>query len=154
MNRLLFTLLLAALMGCASGELTDGTYTVRRVLAGDLIELTTGHAVRYAGIKAPRQGEPFFEEARARNNQFVRGPEVRVTVRVQQGKKDEKGRPCALVLVRAKALKASVIVNTELLEAGLARIEYTTLPVEQEEFFEIREERARKERLGIWSRPR
>ncbi|MHC4779928.1 MAG: thermonuclease family protein, partial [Planctomycetota bacterium] len=118
---------------------------------GDVVELDTGHEVRYAGIIAPKPGDAFYEEARLRNDQFVRGTDVKVDIKLVPGKTDRKGRPCAIVLVPAKSLKASVMVNTEILESGLARIDYSTLPAGREEFFETREERARRAKLGIWS---
>jgi endonuclease YncB( thermonuclease family) len=143
---------LFALTGCFGGNLEDGIYEVRRVLSGDTVELRSGKTVRYAGIRAPVLGEPFFEEARIVNDRYVVGREVKVNFKFLEGVEDAKGHPCAMVLVPARALKVSVLVNTELLERGLARIDFKTLPRGRERFFEEREERARQDRRGIWSR--
>jgi endonuclease YncB( thermonuclease family) len=124
------------------------------VLSGDTAELDTGEVVRYAGIAAPRPGEPFFEEARGRNDEHVVGRDIVVEVRFVPDKKDAQGLRCANLTVPARTLRVSLWVNPEILQEGLARIDYPTLPSGLEPFFEVREEEARKARRGIWSRPR
>jgi endonuclease YncB( thermonuclease family) len=158
-------LLLAALAaGCASGDEREGrtglegvpaeTHTVKRALSGDTIELDNGETIRYAGIEAPKAGEPFAEESRLRNDECVVGRDVVVEVRFLPGLRDASGRRFANVTVPARTLQVSLWVGPEILEAGLARIDYRSMPAGVERFFEVREENARQARRGIWSRPR
>ncbi|GEM_PF-3427852 len=163
-NVMMLMLLATGFAGCASGDTAqapsphlgpeEGPYRVKRVLSGDLIELANGESIRYAGIIAPKPGEAFFEEARLRNDQFVVGKDVEVHLRVLEGKRDEEGRRFASVLVPAKTLDVSVLVNTSLLESGLARIDYHTVPEGFEPFFEVKEDRARRAGRGIWESTR
>jgi micrococcal nuclease len=164
MNRTFALFFAVLLAGCASSDGREGDtglagipaerHTVRRVLSGDTAELDTGEVIRYAGIAAPRPGEPFFEEARRRNDECVVGREIVVEVRFVPESRDADGRRCANLTVPARTLRVSLWVNPEILEEGLARIDYPTLPAGLESFFEVREEQARKARRGIWSRPR
>jgi micrococcal nuclease len=164
MKRIAAFLLAVALAGCASGEDRDGKpglggdpperHTVRRALSGDTIELDSGEAVRYAGIEAPRPGEPFFEEARGQNDQIVVGRGIVVEVRFLPGRKDAGGLRIANVTVPAETLRVSLWVAPELLERGQARIDFRTVPPGFEPFFELREENARRAKRGIWANPR
>jgi endonuclease YncB( thermonuclease family) len=154
MKRITLLLIAFGLAGCAPEGLKDGYYTVRRTLSGDRIELDSGLVVRYAGIIAPVLGDPFYEDARLRNDQFVVGRDIRVELRFLRGRFDREGNPYASVFVPARSLKASVWVNTELLEQGLGRIDFKTVPAGKDYFFEERERRARLAKRGIWSRRR
>lgn len=165
MKRLLVIILLVFAGACASTEggadpsaarlgESIGRHRVRHVLTGDTLQLENGDVYRLAGIEAPAPGEPFFEEARLRLDQFVVGPEVTVELKIVAGRRDGQGRRFASALVPARSLSASVLVNTELIEAGLAKIDYRSLPAGFERFFEIREARARETGAGIWSRRR
>ena len=86
------------LAGCFGKELKDGEYRVRRTVAGDLVELDSGNLVRFAGIRAPALGEPFYEEARLFTDRYVMGRNVKVNLKFLEGVTDEEGRPCAMVL--------------------------------------------------------
>jgi len=152
MHRIAFIAGIVLLAGCFGKELKDGEYRVRRTVTGDLVELDSGKLVRFAGIRAPALGEPFYEEARLFTDRYVMGREVKVNLKFLEGVTDEEGRPCAMVLAPARALTVSTLVNTEILEAGFARIDFKILPLGREAFFENREERARRHRRGIWSR--
>ena len=46
---------------------------VKRVIDGDTIELANGQIVRYVGVNAPNNGEPFEEEATEANAKLVSG---------------------------------------------------------------------------------
>ena len=82
----------------------------------------------------------------------VQGPDLEVKLLILEGMKDGKDQPYAQILVPARALKkAHLLVNTEILEAGLARIDFKSVPRGREAFFEEREARARTEGRGIWS---
>ncbi|MHC5038027.1 MAG: thermonuclease family protein [Planctomycetota bacterium] len=151
MKHLVLWLCTLCAAGCSAGGLRDGYFKVKRALSGDTIELETGEVIRYAGILAPVAGQPFFEESRLRNDQFVVGRDVRVELVLLKGRKDSEGRAYALALVPAQTLRASVMVNTEILQSGLAKIDYKTMPTGRESFFEERQEFARRRNLGIWS---
>ena len=49
---------------------------VKRVIDGDTIELANGQIVRYVGVNAPNNGEPFEEEATEANAKLVSGKTV------------------------------------------------------------------------------
>ena len=49
------------------------TEKVKRVIDGDTIELANGQIVRFVGVNAPNNGEPFEEEATEANAKLVRG---------------------------------------------------------------------------------
>jgi endonuclease YncB( thermonuclease family) len=151
MRKTAFIPCLLLLAGCFDGALKDGIHGIEEVISGDTLRLDSGKTVRMAGIRAPARGEPFFEAARERTDQFVVGRDVEVEFQFVPGPETTGIEAFAMVLVKARALKARVLVNTEILESGLARIDYRSLPKGRESFFEEREDRARREKRGIWS---
>lgn len=126
------------------------TFAVRSVPAGDRAELATGEVVRYAGLRSPRKGEEFFEEARKANERLVFGKGVRIRVVFVEGLRDEDGLRYVHVYAPGSALKLMTWVNTELLEGGWGRLDYRALDPEHERRFEEREAVARTARRGIW----
>ena len=46
---------------------------VKRVIDGDTVELFNGTVLRYVGITAPEEDEPFAEEATKLNQELVEG---------------------------------------------------------------------------------
>src|SRR3990167_6811369 len=52
------------------------TEKVKRVIDGDTIELANGQIVRFVGVNAPNNGEPFEEEATEANAKLVQGKTV------------------------------------------------------------------------------
>jgi len=47
------------------------TFTVARVIDGDTCVLENGERVRYLGINAPEEGDPYFREATQANSDLV-----------------------------------------------------------------------------------
>ncbi|MBI3321889.1 MAG: thermonuclease family protein [Candidatus Omnitrophica bacterium] len=143
---------LTGLLSCGSALPQDAT--VRRVIDGDTVALTDGQLLRYIGIDAPelrrRDGdrwvevrEPLGQEATALNRQLVEGKRVRLEYDVQTH--DRFGRILAYVYI------GDVMVNGELLRAGLARL--LTIPpnVKYVERFRALLEEARRAHRGLWA---
>jgi micrococcal nuclease len=121
--------------------------TVKRVVDGDSIDLVDGRALRYVGIDCPEKGEPFADEATARNRELVQGKRIRVETDLEST--DRYGRVLGYVVPEG----ASKTVNETLLEEGLA-VFFLVPPNEamKSELFAA-QERARQAKRGIWSRP-
>mgnify|MGYP001570326330 CR=1 FL=1 len=49
---------------------------VKRVIDGDTVELANGQIVRYVGVNAPNNGEPFEEEATEANAKLVQNKTI------------------------------------------------------------------------------
>ena len=126
----------------AGGE--EGDFFVEGVIDGDTIRLTGGEVVRYIGIDTPEVGEPFYEEARARNMELVGGGRVRVEVCAEEPR-DRYGRTLAWVYTDG------VFVNGRLLAEGLG--ETLFIPpcgLVKEELMKRLEGEAREKGLGLW----
>jgi micrococcal nuclease len=116
---------------------------VARVIDGDTIELADGRHVRYLGIDTPETGEPYANEATAKNKQLVEGK----IIELQQGKRDqdEYGRLLRYVYVDG------VFVNAELVAQGYATAyifdpddRYSQVLVQLEQYAKMREQ-------GLWA---
>jgi len=115
---------------------------VVRVIDGDTLELADGCRVRYLGIDAPELGEPYANEATAKNKQLVEGK----IIELQQGKRDqdEYGRLLRYVYVNG------VFVNAELVAQGYATAyifdpdeRYSQVLVQLEQYAKMR-------KRGLW----
>jgi micrococcal nuclease len=93
---------------------------VARVDDGDTIRLADGRVVRYLGIDAPEEDEPYHGEAKARNESLVGGREVELR-RGGPETSDRYGRVLALVHFR-EAGGRDVCVQRALLLEGLASV--------------------------------
>lgn len=117
---------------------------VKYVIDGDTIVTGGGEKIRYAGIDTPERGEPFYEEARARNRGLVLGSIVRLEICMEKPR-DRFGRVLAWVYVN------DVSVEETLLGEGLARV--ITIPpcgLKRADRFKVIEGEAREMGLGIW----
>jgi len=131
---------------------SDG-YTVRYVIDGDTIELSSGEKVRYIGIDTPEVREktqegwvykpgPFGEEAKEFNRRLVEGKRVRLEFDVQ--KKDKFKRTLAYVYA------GEMFVNLEMVRQGFAMI-YTYPPnLKYLELFLDAQKEARENKRGLW----
>jgi len=120
--------------------------TVKRVIDGDTIELTTGQIVRYVGITAPETGEPFEEEATEENKRLVEGKKVTLEYDSENYTSDKFGRILAYVIVDGKN------VSIELARKGLDRVviyQKRKQFIYQEVLLKAQEE-AQKNHRGIW----
>ena len=127
---------------------------MRRVIDGDTIELTDGRLVRYIGIDTPESrrrvggqwiedAEPFAAAATKANRRLVDGRVIRLEYDVQE--RDRFGRLLAYVYVD------DVMVNAQLLQAGMAQP--LTIPpnVKYAERFRALADEARQAGRGLWA---
>lgn len=119
---------------------------VKRVIDGDTIELVNGQIVRYVGVNAPNNGEPFEEEATEANSKLVSGKTV--TFEYDTYTSDRFGRVLAYPIVDGK----NVVV--ELVRKGLVKVtiyEDRRKLKYQDELLKAQEE-AKKYKRGIWKK--
>ena len=118
---------------------------VKRVIDGDTIELANGQIVRYVGVNAPNNGEPFEEEATEANAKLVSGKTI--TLEYDTYTSDRFERVLAYPIADGKnivvelARKGLVIVT---IYQDRRKLKY------QDELLKAQEE-AKKKKLGIWS---
>lgn len=91
---------------------------VARVVDGDTVLLTNGEYVRYMGIDTPEEGEPFYWAAKRLNWKLVWRKTVYLEISPEH--RDGYGRLLAYVWVKKDG--KWLLVNEELLRAGLARL--------------------------------
>lgn len=119
---------------------------VKRVIDGDTIELANGQIVRYVGVNAPSNGEPFEEEATEANQKLVQNKTI--TLEYDTYTSDRFGRVLAYPMVGGK----NVVV--ELARQGFVKVtiyqDRRKLKY-QDELLKAQEEAKQKKR-GIWSR--
>jgi len=140
------------------------------VIDGDTIELADGRLVRYIGIDTPemrrraRPGdrewlagegdrwvldpEPFAQAATDANRQLVDGRPVRLEYDVQTH--DRFGRLLAYVYVTPDG-GSEVMVNAELLNAGMAQTLTIPPDVKYVQRFRALAASARQARRGLWA---
>lgn len=119
---------------------------VKRVIDGDTIELANGQIVRFVGVNAPNNGEPFEEEATEANAKLVQGKTVELVYDAYTS--DRFGRVLAYPFVDGK----NVVVE-------LARMGYVKVTIYedrrklkyQDELLKAQEE-AKKSKRGIWKK--
>lgn len=87
---------------------------VKRVVDGDTVVLENGSIVRYVGITAPENNEPFEKEATEENRKLVERKSV--TLEYDNYKGDKFGRILAYVLVEGKN------VSVEMARLGMAQV--------------------------------
>jgi len=113
------------------------------VIDGDTIELEGGRRIRYLGIDTPESGEPYADEATARNKELVEGK----MIELQRGDRDqdEYGRLLRYVYVDG------IFVNAELIAQGYAKSyifdpddRYSQILVQLEQY-------AKMKNRGLWS---
>ena len=117
---------------------------VKRVIDGDTIELANGQIVRYVGVNAPNNGEPFEEEATEANIKLVQNKTVMLEYDTYTS--DRFGRVLAYVIVDGKN------VSMELARQGLAKVtiyEDRRKIKYQDELLKAQDEAKQKKR-GMW----
>ncbi len=122
------------------------TAKVKRVIDGDTIELANGQIVRYVGVNAPDNGQPFEEEATEANIKLTQGKTV--TFEYDAYTSDRFGRVLAYAVIGGKN------VSVELARQGLARVtiyEDRRKLKYQDELLKAQDD-AKKSNRGIWSR--
>jgi len=135
--------------------LPDGSYRVLEVIDGDTIVVEGGHRVRFVSVDAPEMNygrgrpEPLAEEARAAVEALAAASGGRLRLEGCGPPRDRYGRflkhPYARVGTR------EVMVEEELVLAGLARVvDYGGGCPHLERLYRA-EARARRERRGMWA---
>ena len=117
---------------------------VKRVIDGDTVELFNGTVLRYVGVTAPEENEPFAEEATKLNQELVEGKEIKLEY--DNYTSDKFGRILAYAVVDGKN------VSVELVRKGMAElvIYQKRKPfIHQVQLLEAQEQ-AKKQKLGIW----
>jgi micrococcal nuclease len=112
---------------------------------GDTVVLENGSVVRYVGITAPENNEPFEKEATEENRKLVEGKTVKLEYDNYKG--DKFGRILAYVIVDRKN------ISIELTRKGLAQVvvyQHKKPFIYQDQLLKVQTE-ARKNRRGIWS---
>jgi micrococcal nuclease len=128
---------------------SSGEYTVESVIDGDTITLEgVDTHVRYLEIDAPEvlhedsPGDPLSEEAKNFNKSLVSGKKVKLEF--DEEKYDDYGRMLAYVYIDG------VFVNEEIVKNGLARPLIIKPNNKYADIIRKAEERAKRERKGIW----
>lgn len=118
---------------------------VDRVVDGDTIVLSNSSIVRYVGITAPENNEPFEKEAIEANRKLVEGKTV--TLEYDNYKGDKFGRILAYVIIN------NVNVSIELARLGMAQVviyQHKKPFIYQGQLLKAQDE-AKENKLGIWS---
>ncbi|MFN3384587.1 MAG: thermonuclease family protein [Archaeoglobaceae archaeon] len=115
---------------------------VVEVIDGDTVKLENGELVRLLGINAPEKGQRFYEEAKNRLEDLVKGKEVLMEKDVRD--RDKYGRLLRYVYVNG------TFVNVLMVKEGLAYA-YIVEKLQYEDELRKAEEEAKSLKLGIWS---
>ena len=119
---------------------------VKRVVDGDTVVLENGSIVRYVGITAPENSEPFEKQASEENKKLVEGKSV--SLEYDNYKGDKFGRILAYLIIDGKN------VSVELARKGLAQVviyQHKKPFIYHEQLLKAQEE-AKKSKRGIWSK--
>jgi len=121
------------------------TAVVKRVIDGDTVELFNGTVLRYTGITAPEEGEPFAEEATKLNIELVEGKEIKLEY--DNYTSDKFGRILAYPIING------INVSIELVKKGMAElvIYQKRKPFIYQTQLLKEQEQAKQKKIGIWS---
>jgi micrococcal nuclease len=146
MKRIAAGLAMFMVVCCASAAVCEESWSGKCVgiSDGDTILVMQGRRqikIRLYGIDCPEMGQDFGAQARRFTAQMVYGK----LVTVQEMDRDQYGRTVAWVVVDGQSM------NKELVKAGFAWwYRYYAL---QDEELRTLEDRARKDKIGLWSSP-
>ncbi len=116
-----------------------------RVYSGDTIQIDGPEVkVIYAGIRAPEEDEPLYEESKRRNAELVKGEDLRL--RFDEKERDQKDRMLSYAFVGDR------FVNEVLVCEGLAYVRLTNGTRRFADRLLAAQTEARQERRGIWAR--
>lgn len=121
---------------------------VYKILDGDTVRLKGGKTVRYLGIDTPEIGEPFADVAKRLNRELVLYKTV--WLEFDENERDQYGRLLAFVYVETD--DGWVMVNLELLRAGLARLLFIVPNSRYRDHFEEALHEAMVARRGLWGK--
>ena len=136
--------LVFALGVVAIGPVPASAERVSRVIDGDTIQLEDGRKVRYAGINAPEEGDPYHRESAQANNLLVGNKTVQLEF--GRSKTDKQGRLLAYLYL------GRTLVQAELVKQGWALVMRSqALPRYWEPLLKQQEE-AKAAGRGIWAK--
>ncbi len=118
---------------------------IERIVDGDTIVLSSGSIVRYVGITAPENNEPFEKDSTEENRKLVEGKTV--TLEYDNYKADKFGRILAYIFVDGKN------VSVELARKGFAQVvvyQHKKPFIYQDQLLKAQEQ-AKKNKRGIWN---
>jgi len=152
MRTLSFVLaLLIALVHAASAQTPDPTYATleancTRIVDGDTIRLRGGETVRLLGIDTPELGEPYADEAKwALYDWIAHKP---LLLEFDEQERDIYNRLLAHVYVETE--DGWVLVNAEIVRAGLAKLLFIPPNARYRDYYETALEEALLKRHGMW----
>ena len=149
-SSLVLVLLLALVHStCAqTPDLTCATLEARctRIVDGDTLELRGGETVRLLGIDTPELGEPYADEAKWYLYDLV--AHKTLFLEFDQQLRDVYNRLLAHVYVKTE--DGWVLVNAELVRAGLAKLLFIPPNARYYGYFETALEEALLQRRGMW----
>jgi len=152
-NIFLFSFLLFVCLSCNSNGYDRETFKVKKVIDGDTIILDNSSKshLRYLGIDTPEKStyhspsEPYAKEATEYNRKLVEGRKIEVEL--DEEKYDQYGRLLGYVFVDGE------FINKKIIEQGLAHLLIIEPNTRYKDILENAENRAIKNRSGIWSNP-
>ena len=150
---IVFILVLFCLIPVCAEDRPDSSSTtleakVYRVFDGDTISLKGGERVRLLGIDTPEIGEPFSAEAKRFTRDLVQYQTVRLEFDVRE--RDTYSRLLAFVYVATD--DGWVMVNAELVRAGLAKLLFIPPNGRYEDYFEQVLHEAMVRHQGMWGK--
>ncbi len=143
MIQVVWVLVAIIVAGSSAASLTSAE-RASRVIDGDTIQLDDGRKLRYAGINASEEGEPYYRESTQANNLLVGNQEV--DLEFGRSKTDKYGRLLAYVYV------GRTFIQAELVKQGWALV-MRTQPLPRYRAALLRnQEEARDNGRGIWTK--
>ncbi|MFQ5805244.1 MAG: thermonuclease family protein [Phycisphaerae bacterium] len=117
----------------------------KHVINGHYVKLNRNDRLVYAGIRAPYENEPFYEEAKLRNAELVEGKKLRLRFE-EHVFRNRKGRLFAYAFVDG------LFVNETMVREGLAFVRLTPDTLRYADALLAAQAKARRSKRGIWSR--
>ncbi len=155
--RITFALCLLLLLAAASAtaQTPDVSYATiqaqcTRVIDGDTLELQGGETVRLLGIDTPELGEPYADEAKWALHDWVAHKSLRLELDVEP--RDVYHRLLAFVYVETN--DGWILVNAELVRAGLARLLFIPPNRRYDGYLLGVLQQAQLQRRGLWESTR
>ena len=133
---LLFLLLFLACQGAPD------TAKVIQVIDGDTIVIEGGYHVRYIGINAPEENEPYYSESTHKNKMLVENKIIKLQKDITD--KDKYGRLLRYIYVD------NTLVNAEMVKHGYAYAKAYPPDTKYQIYFKSIEREARQKKIGIW----
>ncbi|NDV18221.1 nuclease [Pseudodesulfovibrio sp. JC047] len=144
-RNLLFTLSLVGILAVFSGQALAQDVQFLHIIDGDsLVVVAKGDSVtiRLLGVDAPERGQEYGKKATIFSLKFCYGKQIRLEF--DRRRKDRYGRTLAYVYADG------ALLNTALIQAGLALATPVKPNTKYASLFKKTEENAKKEKQGFW----